>query len=213
MKTKTMTMFLLLLIALSAVGFAYSYWSDEVQIEGTVHMGELIVGILNNTVICEEQPEHLDKDVANITCELSDFETSVHHTPQQTVGKLLNVTINNAYPQYGVWINFTLKNAGTIPAHINVTVTGWNCTDDPLNYTNDDLCEWNGSAWIPVMNFRMRKWNATANAWVNLTTCEQLEPCTDYLVYIKIHFKQEAKECCTYHFKIKIDAIQWNKWP
>ena len=184
-----MGMFALLIIALSVAGFAYAHWSDTVKIEGTVKMGELIVGILNNSVVVSETTNGVPEEdfvppkpwVANATVTLKDFETSVHHVPTETVAKTMIVNITNAYPQYDVEIKFKLKNAGTIPANVtSVTITEIPATAANFTFTPDLLHK-------------------------------QIDPCTYIEATLTIVFLQGAEECHTYTFKITIEAMQWNK--
>ena len=200
---------LLFIVVLSVFGVAYSHWSDTVVIEGTVEMGELIVGILS--VECGEIE---DKDVGSITCTLKEPETSTHHTPQQTVYKRLEVNITDAYPQYVVWINATVKNAGTIPARLQairlVEARDEKDGEDlTVTFDPDNL---NGTVEDPVhgaiINYRLEldpRIPTTILGW-------QLEPCTEYWVKITIDFKQEAEECHTYKFVFEVEFIQWNKY-
>ncbi|RLI28626.1 hypothetical protein DRO58_01770 [Candidatus Bathyarchaeota archaeon] len=222
-----MGVFGLLVVMLSLLGIAYSAWRDTVVIEGTVEMGELIVGILKNaygkgvhyklneTTNCvPEEDFHPAKPwVANTTIILKNPETSKHHTPKQTVYKTMKIKIKNAYPQYDVHIKFKLKNAGTIPAVVTMYTNGTDTTD------------------VESLSFPSIAWNETEQAWVaeGSVTDEagheiayvklvakvpqdcQLEPCNEYEVELHIKFKQEAEECHTYTFKITIEAIQWNK--
>ena len=154
--------FIVTLMALSIFGFVYSAWRDNVYIDGTVHMSELIVGILsdqidplkNITVIettngvpegkfCPPKPW-----VANTTVTLDDFETSVHHEPPQIVAHKMIITVDNAYPQYDVHIKGFLKNAGTIPAKLSdCDFEGYDNKDnEELRYTGEWI--WNGTAWV-----------------------------------------------------------------
>lgn len=189
MNKKIMATLTVLMIALSAFGFAYAHWKDTVQIEGTVKMGEFIVGILDSSVVVTETTNGVPEGefkvpkpwVANTTVTLKDSETSTHHVPTQKVWKTMIVNITNAYPQYDVHINFSLKNAGTIPANITgVTVTKIPTTAATFTFT-------------PVLLHR------------------QIDPCTEVKATLKIVFLQTAEECHTYTFKITIEAIQWNK--
>ena len=189
MKTKTMAMFALLMIALSVAGFAYATWKDTVVISGKVKMGEFIVGILNNSVEVTETTNGVPEDefkvpkpwVANTTVTLEDFEKSKHHVPTETVAKTMIVNITNAYPCYDVEINFTLKNAGTIPANItSVTITEIPAIAAEFTFT-------------PPLLYK------------------QIDPCTKIEATLTIHFLQTAEECHTYTFKIEIVAVQWNK--
>ncbi len=145
-----MTSFAILLIAMSTVGFAYSGWRDQVNVEGVVHMGEFIVGILTDPIpqwLYSPEAVHIIEGtngfpedasganfvpkpwVADTFVELGDYQTSVHHEPTQTVAHTMDIDIYNAYPQYSAEIFCLLKNSGTVPAHIRllfdyVTVQG-----------------------------------------------------------------------------------------
>jgi len=243
MKTKMIAAFAILMIALSVFGFAYSAWYDYVYIEGTAHMGELIVGILSDpecpyryievvetTNGVPEEDFYPPKPwVANTTVTLDDFETSVHHEPEQTVAHEMYITIDNAYPQYDVHIKGFLKNAGTIPAKFtDCNFTGRDVKDgEDLMLTGewiwnpDDQCwEFDGEIWdngdndiwddplgsvddVVIINLKV-----TVYAPEDM----QLEPCNEYEFLIDIDFKQEAEECHTYIFCAGFGFIQWNKW-
>jgi len=239
MNTKTIAAFIVTLMALSIFGFVYSAWYDYVYIEGTVHMGELIVGILSDpddpykyievvettNGVPEEEFEPAKPWVANTTVTLEDFETSVHHEPQQTVAHTMIITVDNAYPQYDVHIKGILKNAGTIPAKLNdCGFKGYDETDDEeLRYTG----EW---TWDAVYEYWVFKGeiqdNGPDDVWdteddlviINLYVVvfapedTQLEPCHEYPFEIHFDFKQEAEECHTYIFEAWFEFIQWNKW-
>ena len=229
---KVMATFAVLMFALSVAGFVYSAWTDEVYIEGTVHMGELIVGVLNNSITVVETTNGVEENlfddpkpwVANATVTLHDFETSVHHKPPQTVAHKINVVVENAYPQYDVHINGTLKNAGTIPAKLkNCTFTGYDEKDnEELKLTG----EWEYNATLECWVFDGEIWdNGEDDEWdtdddvviINLRVLvfapedTQLEPCHEYPFTIEFDFKQEAEECHTYTFSAEFVFIQWNK--
>jgi len=224
MKNKNlMSAFGILIVLLSVLGVAYAHWSDTVTIEGTVHMGELIVGILNNSVTWYETTNGvLETDfspakpwVANATITLSDFETSVHHTPPQTVAKKMTILMENAYPQWDLHIFFKLKNAGTIPAtYKSASFTGKDETDNESLTLREDSWFYNSTlgAWIwegalvdpngTIMNIRLVAY---------VPEDGQLEPCNEYPIEIYFDFKQTAEECHTYTFKVEFEFIQWNK--
>lgn len=234
MKTKTMAMFAILMVALSAAGFAYAHWTDTVYIEGTVKMGELIVGWYNTTEypltwnettngFPEDEPGHgfVPKPwVCNATITLEDKETSVHHEPPETVYKTMNITAGNAYPQWDLHIKAWIKNAGTIPAYI--------CPDfkiDMYDETDDEWLEFTYNETTGVGEI----WdNGDNDMWDNplgsvddvviinfKVICDiegwQIEPCTANPFEIHLDFKQEAEQCHTYTFKVTITAVQWNK--
>ncbi|MCD6510019.1 MAG: hypothetical protein J7L11_06505 [Thermoprotei archaeon] len=214
----------IMIVLLSMLGAAYAAWTDTVRIEVEAKMGEFIVGILDKSVSCtettngvpEEQFKYPKPWVANCSCTLSDFETSVHHTPPQTVAKRLDIKLVNAYPQWDVHIRFKLKNAGTIPAKlVEANMTGRDLKDDEdltinINwYFDTGLGAWVGEGEVidPTVG------TAIINLHIEVFVPEdyQLEPCTEYPVYLSLDFKQEAEECHTYLITLQILAVQWNK--
>ena len=202
------------------LGVAYAHWTDTVVIEGTVHMGELIVGIREVCVtettngVPEEEFYPPKPWVADTTVTLKDEETSAHHEPPQTVYKTMIITITNAYPQYDVHIEFKLKNAGTIPAILtDCEFTGKDETDDePLTLVWDPKLHYDGKKWTGAGCIKDEEGNEIVN--INITAYLpkdlQLEPCTDYDVIIDIDFKQTAEECHTYTFTVTVNFVQWN---
>ncbi len=234
---KIMAAFVMSLFALSAAGVVYAHWSDMVTIEATVEMGELIVGILSTddpdnrsaflwvyetTNGVPEEDFFPDKPwVANTTVTLDDFETSTHHAPKQTVAKKMIIYVDNAYPQYDVHVKFLLKNAGTIPAILPTGVKFWG---EDVKDTEDLVFRYDQYSWaLGVKEARMCYVLRGAfvdpvagdiiNVYMEIYTTEdsQLEPCTEYPVYMDIDFKQEAEECHTYKLYGEIFAVQWNK--
>jgi len=221
-----LNVFGLLTIMLLILGVAYAHWTDTVVINTTVKMGEFIVGILDGSVVMEETTNGVPEEefsppkpwVCNATVMLCDSETSEHHVPPQTVWKKMFITINNAYPQWDLHINFTIKNAGTIPAKLmGITFSGEDVKDDAnLDYVLEesyyDACL---GAYIfkgyvydergreyPILNFRIEAY---------VPEDVQLEPCTEYPVSVDLDIKQTAEECHTYKLELTIDFIQWNK--
>jgi hypothetical protein len=140
----------------------------------------------------------------------------------------MTVIVDNAYPQYDVHIDAYLKNAGTVPIHIcpNFYLDFQDITDgipgDPLEFKMDTQ-GFNGSAhyyngWImdwgedgthgtaddfAILIFNFTLWIANPDM--------QVHPCEENLTEIDISFTQEAEECHTYKFTVKMIGIQWNK--
>ena len=226
MNKKIMATFAVLMIALSVAGFAYAHWSDYVKIEGTVHMGELIVGWYNTTGYLFEWNETTNgvrEDlfnppkpwICNATINLSEEETSVHHVPPETVYHNMTVTIDNAYPQWDLHVKGWLKNAGTIPATYCNTVftagSGYEWYEEAWYYDNTiDAWIWRGvyrnstDPTIEIMNVNMTAYTPEDG---------QLEPCSEYKILIDLDFKQTAEECHTYTFSVLFNFVQWNKAP
>jgi len=138
-------MFVVLMVALAMTGVAVAHWSDTVQIEGTVYMGDFIVGWRN---IVDNRGEN--DEIASLKCTLEDPETSVHHTPAVTVYHTLKVEIDNAYPEYWArcWVN--LKNAGTIPA----TIVEYKMTPGPGLEIGENLY----MPWVPPSPYSFQGW-------------------------------------------------------
>jgi hypothetical protein len=238
---KIMATFAILMIALSVAGFVYAAWYDSVKIEGTVKMGELIVGILSDPqsplayIEVSETTNGFPEGesghgfvpkpwVANTTVTLDDFETSAHHDPPQTVAHKMIIEIDNAYPQYDVHIKGVMKNAGTIPAKGTLCVFKGNDTTDNEELLLEGKWVWDETeeAWV----FDGKIWdNGPDDEWdteddvviINLKMTlyapedMQLEPCHEYEFIIDMDFKQEAEECHTYTFSAGFEFIQWNK--
>jgi hypothetical protein len=238
---KLMATFAILMIALSVAGFVYAAWYDYVKIEGTVKMGELIVGILSDKekplayIEVSETTNGFPEGesghgfepkpwVANTTVTLEDFETSEHHEPPQTVAHKMKIETDNAYPQYDVHIKGVLKNAGTIPAKGTLCVfTGYDKKDkEELLLEGKWVWDETEKAWV----FDGKIWdNGPDDKWgteddviiINLKMTlyapedMQLEPCHEYPFTIDMDFKQEAEECHTYTFSAGFEFIQWNK--
>jgi len=85
----------ILLIALASLGLAYGYWTDNLQINGTVESGELEVEFTN-----------LWWSDTNCTYEFD----STNHT--------LTITADNAYPGFWCEGSVQVKNTGSIPVKI-----------------------------------------------------------------------------------------------
>lgn len=225
-----MATFAVLMIALSIAGFAYAAWTDIVYIEGTVHMGELIVGWYDTTEFPLTWVETINgvpeeefvpfKDVCDAVITLSGEKTSVHHDPVETVYTTMTITVDNAFPQWDLHIDAWIKNAGTIPAYVypDFKIDMWDDTDKEwLEFVYDEATGigeiWdNGDndVWddplgsvddVVIINFKV----------TSDLQGMQLEPCTAHPFEIDIDFKQEAEECHTYTFDVIIYAVQWNK--
>lgn len=128
----------------------------------------------------------------------------------QTVWHEMTIAVTGAYPSYHQFIKFNLKNAGSVPAHINgLTIsdpTGvliWNDATSSLEFAGE-----------PIINVCMWKYDANVgnpDDYQRPLVCNQIDPGVCEWVWIWIHFKQPAEEGALYNFKIHIDAIQWNE--
>jgi len=217
---KALGMFMVLIIALAMTGVAVSHWSDNVQVQGTVHMGDFIVGWLDIKDCSDSDDPFPGKDLAEVKCRLEDPETSVHHEPPVTIYHTLVVEVENAYPHYWAQCVVDIKNAGTIPAHIvEITVAGtglvavenkWDGNGRPIGWRLD-----NARSGKEVLNIELYKFLPLADLSVSVRPkmsliCNQIDPCQDEVVYLWLDIKQTAEECHTYEFTIDILAVQWN---
>ena len=106
MKSKMVAIFATLMIALMVAGFAYAHWSETLLISGTVKTGELNLEL---SCKCDDNDNYADKNVADITCSVTDLPTE----PDS-----VTITITNAYPCYEVYVTIDVENVGTVPADL-----------------------------------------------------------------------------------------------
>ncbi len=226
MNKQIMATFTIILIGLGMAGIAYSAWWDRVWIEGTVEMGELIVGWLPEVSLRETTNGYPEDEfghgyepkpwVADTYVYFHYPETGTHHDPPQTVYKEMSIEVYNAYPQYDVHLEAWIKNAGTIPACIyqDFYLNFFDITDnETLGFEIDSsgfdgVVHWMEGAIVdphagPIINFEIKFWIPFED--------KQIDPCNEYLVEIDVDFKQAAEECHHYWFWVCIGAIQWNK--
>lgn len=106
-RTSVMTLSLLVIVALAGMSLAYTYWTQDLQINGSVSTGKLELQFDSAT------PSEVDP-LDSATCIVSG-----------TPGTTLTVTVSNAYPGYSCQITDVIKNTGTIPAELeSVSVSG-----------------------------------------------------------------------------------------
>ena len=223
------------MITLSAAGFVYATWYDEVQIEATVNMGDFIFGILDVKCLGDNEMDlPVPKEVGWCEALLSVPEDSVHHEPPQTVFHVMEIKVHEAYPSYEQYVIFNLKNAGTTPAHI-VSLDIWDPTlpapelifddgavvDDGVgvfwkDFDGDGVRDPAGEEDIINILIKKAVWDPPGpycgEWWIDGDLiCNQIDPCNEEPAILLMHFKEPAEECHTYTFKIYIDAIQWNE--
>lgn len=213
---------LTLVLALGVLGVGYAHWSQTLYIDTTVKTGTLIVGF--QEVIPSEDPEVENKDVGSITAIL-DTQKGTHWdeytgTYLPIYEKVL-VTIDNAYPCYGVHIVFTVANGGTIPAD----VTAVNLSDP----SGELKFQWTTPPPAsPAVGFFWKDFNGNgvydppgidpvvdpgekiiSVKFVNLVG-HQLDPCDEEKAELDLHIEQAAEQGHTYKFLATITTVQWN---
>jgi len=121
-----------LAVAVMLMGAGYAYWTQTITIANTVSTGYLDVQFVDTTV-----SDWDDGYIAHIPDDLVTVVPAVS-TDKQT----LSFTVGNFYPGAGAYLNFIVKNTGTVPAKVT-SVVG-NITENPdlanaLNYKFDTV--------------------------------------------------------------------------
>lgn len=213
MKEKALTLLTLIFISLSILGFVYAQWNDIIVVRSTMAFGDLNMGFtmqepptwteyhINPLTGQLEPGEYQGKDVGESECQYTNLKPSDMHTGKQAYETLI-ITINNAYPSYEVHCNFTLENIGTLPLHINETVIS-----DPNGILT----------WDPAQGALVDA-NSKPLIYIVITpelVCNKLWPSDDPITpdiiepvtleaEIAVHITQNAEECRTYSFQVKI---------
>ena len=203
---------LAVVLAVGGLGVGYATWSDTVKINTTVEMNDFLVGWEDILFEGDNEPDlEIPKDIGKVEQTLTLPETGEHHLPVETVYKKLTIKITGGYPSYMSYCKVTLKNAGTVPAHIvRIVVTpgagldsareaSWDANNNPIDW---ELLDAAGNVVLDLFIFKQ----LTGDSLV----CNQLDPCIAEPVDIWVHVKQKAEECHTYDFAVGIEAIQWN---
>ena len=118
--SKAVALPLLLVIALGITGLAYAWWTETLQIDGTVNTGELKVIFWNDPTEPTWGPTWRVPNWRG-------YGTAPYVTRTWSLSsdqKTLTITLGNMYPRTGSQrIAFGMRNVGTIPAKLeNVTI-------------------------------------------------------------------------------------------
>jgi hypothetical protein len=148
--SKAVVLPLLLMVTLGVTGFAYAWWTETLQIDGSVNTGELTVKMGNFGGAYWQHIWWAD--------------VSSHITYAYEIldgGYTVKMTLGNYYPGASVRFNVPIKNVGTIPAKIDSVVL--NVTSDPGGlkdyiYTRSWVRQWDkdgnqiwNSGWPPFV--------------------------------------------------------------
>jgi len=230
---KIAAIMLIIAITLSALGLAYAHWSDTATIHGNIQMGTLTLAFVTTEAPSATEyyfdpvskmwktGEKDGKDVGSCSAEYEDPITDIH--TGKPGYKLLNITINNAYPQYAVHTTFRAHNIGTVPlciygvslvgekktstgTHVRNLILDWWVNTTSGHIEGEIYEDWDSSGTVTpgdilVMNFEI----------VDTLFPLQIEPCHDEKMEIDIDFKQEAEQCHAYTLIFQLWAVQWNK--
>jgi hypothetical protein len=193
-------------IILSVAGFVYAHWTDDIYINGEIHMANMTLAFTHNILeppLINEWPEPKGKDVGNTTAWYEkEFQDS--HTGKWGYEELW-INITNAYPCYGVGVVFVVENIGLLPLHVyDYEIT------DPSGTLTWDMAQ---GALVDANNNPI-----ISISFVDLI-CKQIEPEDDPNTFeednkakaeIDIHIEQPAEECHTYYFKVGILYEQYD---
>ncbi len=191
MKEKSLAILICIVIALSILGFTYAQWNDTITISATMQFGQwsnsLNMGFVQ-PLTCSDNEN--TKNVGECDCHYADRKID-----SETGMDAYNTTIiiiNNGYPGYEVYCNFTLKNIGTLTPHINKMVIS-----DPTNALTWDntlsaLVDADGK---PILNIGIIPEDLVCN---ELSSGETLE------AEINVSITQNAKQCHTYYLQVGI---------
>lgn len=116
--TKISALFMTLAIVLSLVGFTYAHWADTIQIEGTMKMAHVLIGIKSEKVL-------MSKDVqkySSVTYEVSPDE----HT--------LAIYSENLRPCWNIWVGLVMQNQGPLPGKMKPPEYSYDPSDTWGNY-------------------------------------------------------------------------------
>jgi hypothetical protein len=171
-------------------------------------------------------PPHQDdpKNVASTNCVMKNLKywhdgtPMIHERTQKECFDLIEVTLNNTYPNYAPNLHFNIANAGTVP----IDILGFWLVDDgiPGNGFADGINE--PATWFFMNICTMYKLdiyddgNAVPVVEIGLFrgigVDEQIDPCDEDEYGVSFHILQEYPQCTTLEFELKIYGVQWN-WP
>ena len=166
MKTKICVSIILVIIALSTISFSYACLNGGVQTS---------CAPCNCSVVFTKVrtwDNEIEKDVghayAQITC----------------TGDTINVCIENAYPCYRVYVNYTIKNQGQYPTHfVSTTIINPNPGALEITTTNH-TCTWlqpgqTTTGLTTVHTVQPAKQNGQYTFQIKIgVTCETVNPCS-----------------------------------
>lgn len=192
MREKSLALLICIVTVLSIIGFTYGQWNDNIKIRSTMQFGQwnddysLNMGFVD-PLTCRDN--EATKNVGECNCYYTDHKID-SKTGMDAYNKTI-ITIKKGYPSYQVYGNFTLKNIGNLPLHINKTVIS-----DPTNAL---------------------KWNATLSALVDAQgkpilnisitpdlVCNELSSSETLKAEINIHVTQHAEQCHIYYLQVAI---------
>ena len=131
--------------------------------------------------------------------------------------EFLVIEVDNAYPGYIALTQFRYWNPGSIPLEIaGLDFVGTKDCEPVYDLIWDDSGDYTGDIYedkdgVPGLSAGDGDPIARIEITIPAQTA-QVDPCSKpFKDEIDIYFYQPIEECCTYTFKFRLKAIQWNK--
>jgi hypothetical protein len=156
MKYKLFAASILTMITLGTMGYSYACWN------GRIHINPCRCNCDVKFTKVTTYDNEIEKDVADITAQITCDRSTI------------DAYITNGYPCYEAYMDFTIKNTGNKPIHIDeVTIGDYDKTALEIEMTNIIACTW-------------------------------ISPCETIDGSLTVHILQEAKQNWQYTFQVKI---------
>ncbi|MGQ9726231.1 MAG: hypothetical protein ACUVQW_04320 [Candidatus Bathycorpusculaceae bacterium] len=166
MKTKIFALIILAIITLTTIGYSYACWNGGITINCYCYCD---VKFTKATAWDNENEKDVGKVYATI----------------DQCGDEIEVYVTNAYPCYEAYVNFTIKNKGNMPAHIDEIETEYNTTALEITLTDIIECTWisnyeskNGSLTIHTLQEAQENHTYTLKIKIKLSCQPQQHPRT-----------------------------------
>jgi hypothetical protein len=185
MKEKTLILTAIILTAIAITGLIYFHWRNATTDHNTIRFTE---------------PLHCSDNEATI--DVGEFNCQYQNPDPEEGWKTLSIELSNAYPDYAVHCDFTLKNIGNETDTIeNITVS------DP---TGNLQWEWTtshieGSFWKDLNGNNAYDPNEEV---INITLTDligiELDPDETMTAQINVQIAQNAQQRQAYNFQVTI---------
>ena len=191
MNRKLVALFNLMLVLVAISGLAYSHWSDTLTITGTVTMAEINVVIESYKAIVPVGQDEL----APIATVLSPDAST------------LEISCDNVFPCWLVWVGLNTHNIGTVPVSVkNVAIA----FEDPNNIKEHFVIEEyffgpydDGDFKVVWGDVRVDDLPFDGSSPLPIA----MEPCRHVIAWIKIHFDTDNTEVMNKSIKIFITIV------
>jgi hypothetical protein len=168
-------------IGLAVVMVGFAMWSKTLVVQGSVETGEVDMTFSNFS--CSDIPGQPDLGQDK---DVGSATCTLQDTDGDGDGDVLQISVDNAYPGYQLMINnITIRSTGNVPIHI---------TSTELSYNSNPLALVLEGFWTD-----------------NNMVCTQLHQGQEISGNMWLHVTQQAEQNAVYHFRVDIEAAQWNE--